>query len=108
MILTRTAVGAFLVLAIAGHVSDVWAQQPGVTRVELLRHDSSLPGREVVQVRVELAPGTVFPEHTHPGDEIAYVLEGSLEYQIDNGARSRSGRVKFCSSRRARSTRPEA
>lgn len=42
-----------------------------------------LPEPEVVQARVELAPGVAFGRHRHPGDEIVYVLEGSLEYQLD-------------------------
>ena len=33
------------------------AQQPGITRTDLQRHDLSVPGREVIQVRVEFAPG---------------------------------------------------
>jgi quercetin dioxygenase-like cupin family protein len=32
---------------------------------------------------VELGPGAQFPKHWHPGEEIIYVLEGSLEYQIE-------------------------
>ena len=52
------------------------SQQPGIKRTDLQRHDLSIPGREVVQVRVELAPGVSFPKHTHPGEEIIYVLEG--------------------------------
>jgi quercetin dioxygenase-like cupin family protein len=59
------------------------SQQPGIKRTDLQRHDLSAPGREVIQVRVELAPGVLFPKHSHPGEEIAYVLEGSLEYQFD-------------------------
>jgi len=62
------------------------AQQPGIKRTDLQRHDLSVPGREVVQVRVELAPGVSFPKHTHPGEEIIYVLEGSLEYQVEGKA----------------------
>jgi quercetin dioxygenase-like cupin family protein len=58
------------------------AQQPGVTRTDLQRHDLSAPGREAIQVRVDLAPGVAFGKHTHPGEEIIYVLEGSLEYQV--------------------------
>jgi quercetin dioxygenase-like cupin family protein len=34
-------------------------------------------------VRVDFAPGAVAPNHTHPGEEIIYVLEGSLEYQVE-------------------------
>jgi quercetin dioxygenase-like cupin family protein len=55
-----------------------------VTRTDLQRHDLSAPGREAVQVRVDLAPGVAFGKHTHPGEEIIYVLEGSLEYQIED------------------------
>nr|WP_249154646.1 cupin domain-containing protein [Bradyrhizobium manausense] len=60
------------------------AQQAGVTRTDLQRHDLSVPGREAVQVRVDLAPGVAFGKHTHPGEEIIYVLAGSLEYQIED------------------------
>jgi quercetin dioxygenase-like cupin family protein len=59
------------------------AQVPGTRRTELQRHDLSAPGREVIQVRVDFDPGYVAPRHTHPGEEIIYVLEGTLEYQID-------------------------
>ena len=59
------------------------AQPPGVTRTELQRHDLGSPGREVVQVRVELAPGVAFGRHTHPGEEVINVLEGSFEYQVE-------------------------
>jgi quercetin dioxygenase-like cupin family protein len=60
------------------------AQPSGIKRVDLQRHDLSAPGREAVQVRVDFAPGAAFPKHSHPGEEIIYVLEGSLEYQIEN------------------------
>jgi quercetin dioxygenase-like cupin family protein len=59
------------------------AQQPGVKRTDLLRHDLGVPGREVVQVRVDIAPGVLAPNHSHPGEEIAYVIEGQLEYQLE-------------------------
>jgi quercetin dioxygenase-like cupin family protein len=59
------------------------AQQPGTRRTDLQRHDLSAPGREVIQVRVDFDPGYVAPRHTHPGEEIIYVLEGTLEYHIE-------------------------
>ncbi len=58
------------------------AQQSGITRTDLQRHDLSAQGREAIQVRVDLAPGVAFGKHTHPGEEIIYVLEGQLEYQV--------------------------
>jgi quercetin dioxygenase-like cupin family protein len=59
------------------------AQQPGTRRTDLQRHDLSAPGREVLQTRVEIDPGVTFPKHSHPGEEIIYVLEGSLEYEVE-------------------------
>lgn len=59
------------------------AQHSGTKRTDLQRHDLSAPGREVVQVRVDFDPGYVAPKHTHPGEEIIYVLEGTLEYQLE-------------------------
>jgi quercetin dioxygenase-like cupin family protein len=59
------------------------AQPSGVTRTDLQRHDLSVPGREAVQVRVDLAPGTSFGRHSHPGEEIIYVLAGRMEYDVD-------------------------
>jgi quercetin dioxygenase-like cupin family protein len=58
-------------------------QQPGIKRTDLQRHGLSAPGREVVQVRVDLAPGVAFGKHSHPGEEIVYVIEGVLEYQVE-------------------------
>src|SRR5687767_6523217 len=59
------------------------AQQPGIKRTDVQRHDLGLPGREVIQVRVDFAPGVAFGRHSHPGEEIAYVLEGTLEYEVE-------------------------
>jgi quercetin dioxygenase-like cupin family protein len=58
-------------------------QPPGVTRTELQRHDLGMTGREAIQVRIELAPGVAFPDHSHPGEEIIYVLEGRFEYRLE-------------------------
>ncbi len=66
---------------LALHVAQ--AQPPGVRRTELQRHDLGIPGREVVQVRVELDPGVAFGRHTHPGEEIVNVLEGTFEYEVE-------------------------
>ncbi len=61
----------------------VQQQIPGLIRTDLQRHDLSVPGREVIQSRVDIAPEAPPIRHKHPGEEIIYVLEGSLEYQID-------------------------
>jgi quercetin dioxygenase-like cupin family protein len=59
------------------------AQAPGIKRIDLQQHDLSTPGREVVQVIVDLAPGVLAPKHSHPGEEIVYVLYGELEYEVE-------------------------
>jgi quercetin dioxygenase-like cupin family protein len=56
---------------------------PGLTRTDLQRHDLSAPGREMVQAKVEIATDAPAVRHTHPGEEIIYVLEGLLEYSVD-------------------------
>ena len=59
------------------------AQQPGITRTDVVRHELGVGEREVIQVRVDFARGVAFGRHSHPGAEVAYVLEGTLEYQLD-------------------------
>ncbi|MEN7529367.1 MULTISPECIES: cupin domain-containing protein [unclassified Cupriavidus] len=71
-------------LAVTGAMafSTAQAQAPGIHRTDLVKHDLSTPLLEGVQVRVDFEPGAFAPKHAHPGEEIAYVLEGTLEYQL--------------------------
>ena len=80
---TTPILAAALIVAscLAPHVA--LTQQPGIKRTDLQRHDLSVPGREVIQVLVEFGPGVAFPAHSHPGEEIAYVIEGLLEYALE-------------------------
>ncbi len=80
---TRIMAVAALIVASGLTLYVARAQQPGIKRTDLQRHDLSAPGREAIQVRVEFDPGAEFGKHSHPGEEIIYVLEGSLEYQIE-------------------------
>ena len=59
------------------------AQQPGFKRVELQRGDLSVAGREVVVVRGEFEPGAMVGRHSHPGEESTYILEGTVQLEID-------------------------
>ena len=59
------------------------AQQPGIKRTELQRFDLSASGREVIQVRIDFSPGSKFGKHSHPGEEVIYVLEGLIEYEVE-------------------------
>jgi quercetin dioxygenase-like cupin family protein len=62
--------------ALVAFVGVVVAQIPGLTRTIVTKADVSVPGREAVVARVEVAPGGTAGWHTHPGDEISYVIEG--------------------------------
>ena len=76
-----TAAALIVASGLAPHVA--LAQQPGIKRTDLMRHDLSAPGREVNQVLVEFAPGVAFPAHSHPGEELVYVVEGLIEYALE-------------------------
>ena len=70
-------------LALAGSATLLFAQASGITRTLVLKGDVSVPGHEAVVARVEVAPGAKAGRHTHPGDEISYVLEGEAQLLID-------------------------
>jgi quercetin dioxygenase-like cupin family protein len=77
--LTLLATVAALTLA----AGTLFAQASGLTRVMVGKGDVSVPGREAVIARVEVAPGAKAGRHTHPGDEISYVLEGEALLLVD-------------------------
>ena len=81
---TRMSVVAAVIVASGLVLHAARTQQVGSKRIDLQRHDLSIEGREVVQAIVELDPGVTSARHTHPGEEIVYVLEGApLEYQVE-------------------------
>jgi len=69
--------------AVALMAASALAQSSGLTRTLVGRADVSVPGREAVVARVEVAPGAYAGRHTHPGDEISYVMEGEAQLLID-------------------------
>ncbi|OUL98313.1 cupin [Variovorax sp. JS1663] len=62
------------------------AQPAGIGRTDILQHELGRSGQEIIQARVDFAPGAVSANHSHPGVEVAYVLEGTLEYQVEGQA----------------------
>jgi quercetin dioxygenase-like cupin family protein len=89
---------ALAALIVSSAASAAGAQgQPGVTRTDLQRHDLSIEGRETVQARIDIAPGAVANWHRHPGEEVIYVIEGTLEYQLEGKSpvTLRAGEVLF-------------
>lgn len=77
--------GTIAVLGLAAVIISAFGQgqQAGIKRTDLQRYDLSAPGREVIQARVDFAPGSAFGMHSHPGEEIIYVIEGELEYEVE-------------------------
>jgi len=76
----RAVAVAVVTLALAGILS---AQQPTFRRTVIRQSDISVPGREVVTAIAEFAPGASVGWHTHPGEEVGYLLEGTLSFEHD-------------------------
>ena len=70
-------------IAVVGLVAGVWAQQPAFKRTVLQQADISVPGREAVTAVAEFQPGAAAGRHTHPGEEIGYILEGQFLVEQD-------------------------
>jgi quercetin dioxygenase-like cupin family protein len=79
----KTMAFGALALALLASATLLVAQTPALQRTLVGRADVSVPGREAVVARVEVAPGGKAGRHTHPGDEISYVLEGEATLLID-------------------------
>lgn len=58
-------------------------QASGLSRTLVGKADVSVPGREAVVAKVEVAPGSRAGRHTHPGDEISYVTDGEVDLLVD-------------------------
>ena len=80
---TTQMVAAALIVGTSVVLNAAQAQQAGIKRTDLQRHDLSAAGRETIQTRVDFAPGAGFPKHRHPGEEIIYVIEGEIEYEVE-------------------------
>jgi len=76
----RTAVGLTIVLAVT---AVLVAQNPAIKRTVVTRGDISVPGREAVITNIEITPGGSAGRHTHPGDEISYVVSGQGEILME-------------------------
>jgi len=74
---------AIIVLGIIAFLVPNQIAAQGVKRVDLQKHDLSTPGIEMVQARIDFDGHSAFGKHSHPGEEVIYVVEGLLEYQIE-------------------------
>ena len=75
-----TAVG--IVIALSAGVALV-AQPSGFTRTPLQDQPISAAGHHGVTARVDIGPGVESGRHTHPGEEFGYVLDGTLQLEMD-------------------------
>ena len=55
-------------------------------RTEIQHSPSSIPGREIVQVLTEIPAGVESGWHTHPGEEVGYIVAGTVEMAIHRRA----------------------
>ncbi|WP_370653829.1 cupin domain-containing protein [Undibacterium sp.] len=78
----KNILAAASLAALTVGASSAVAQTAGLTRSIVTRADVSVPGREAVVAKVEIAPGVVVGWHTHPGDEISYIQEGETELMV--------------------------
>lgn len=96
---TKTLLAATAIVAIAGATAAVRATQaqPTFTRTMLQDQPLSIKDRHAVMSRSEFQPGASSGRHTHPGEELGLVLEGSLELTIEGKApqRLKAGDVIF-------------
>jgi quercetin dioxygenase-like cupin family protein len=76
----RRMITLFIVLVTTG---TLVAQQAAIGRTVLQQADISVAGREVVTVKAEFSNGATSGRHTHPGEEVTYVLEGALTLEVE-------------------------
>jgi quercetin dioxygenase-like cupin family protein len=77
-----------LVLAMFLTATALGAQEPPFKRTVLQQGDLSMAGHEAVTARVDIPQGVSVGKHTHPGEEVAYVLQGTLQVEIDGATKT--------------------
>lgn len=90
--LLMTAAAVLVSLTGLAHAADTPSAAPakswqqGLSRTDLVHQDLGAADREVIQARVDFEPGITSPRHAHPGVEVAYVISGTFEYQLEGRA----------------------
>lgn len=86
LFLATAAVFACLIGTAHAADSGAMSWQKGLSRTDLVRQDVGAVDSEVIQARIDFEPGVTSPRHAHPGVEIAHVLSGTFEYQLEGRA----------------------
>ena len=68
---------------LAGTTAVLAAQAPAITRTVLQRADMSWTNHEAVTAKADFPVGGSTGKHTHPGEEVSYVLEGTINFEME-------------------------
>jgi quercetin dioxygenase-like cupin family protein len=80
LFLTSIVGAAFVAGLTVDHLAFAAPQQPSIKRTILQRQDDpASPKYEAIMGISEIPPGGTSGRHRHPGIELSYVLEGSVE-----------------------------
>jgi len=79
---------SLVALLVVGSVGAMAAQAPAFKRTVLQTMELSMAGREAVTAKAELPAGVSSGRHTHPGEEIGYVLEGAVTVERDGQSKT--------------------
>ncbi len=79
------AIAAVVLTGVIG-AGTVGAQQSGFKRTVLQQGDLSMAGHESVTAVAEFQPGGTVGRHTHPGEEVGYILEGTIVLEQEGKA----------------------
>ena len=77
-----------ILLAMFVTATAVGAQEPPFKRTVLQKGDLSMAGHEAVTARVDIPQGVSVGKHTHPGEEVAYVMDGTLQVEIEGATKT--------------------
>ncbi len=76
-------VAVAIALASGSASTSTHAQAPSFQRTVLQRADLSIAGHEGVMAKGQIGLGAATGRHTHPGEEISYVLEGTITLEVE-------------------------
>jgi len=65
-----------------GHSRPADELASALQRTEVQHSSSSIPGRDIVQVLTEIPEGVESGWHFHPGEEVGFILSGTVQMQI--------------------------
>ena len=84
--MTTTLVALVLLSLMTGPAMAQQAKAPQAKVTSLMSKDlTENPGKEVLMITVEHAPGGSSPIHRHNAQAMVYVLEGSVVMQVKDG-----------------------